>query len=145
MKICMLQPPCVYPGFIIQQQLISLSYGSVSVVLWPCEGVCSVAAGVTLDGALGVQVTQSPEDTNRKCSSYGETLTEEILLQRQVKKYVPWWVPHFETRWFYYNCSNSLWIVTPLWSESGQTEWNTTLFQRQVSTQFYNYPSKWNT
>lgn len=85
----MLLPPCVYPDLIIWQQLISLSYGSVSVVLWPCEGVCSAAAGRTLDGVLGVQVTLSLEDTNRKCSSYGETLTEEILLQLLVEEHDP--------------------------------------------------------
>lgn len=98
MKICVLLPQCVYPGLIIQQQLISLSYGSVSVVLWPCDGVYSAAAGGTLDGALGVQVTLSLDDPNRKSSSYGQTLTEEILLPLLVEEHVPRWVSHFETR-----------------------------------------------
>lgn len=87
----MLLPQCVYPGLNIWQQLTSWSYTCVSVPLWPCEGVCSAAAGGTLDGALGVQVTL-------KCSSYGETLTEEILLQILVEEHLPWWVSHFETR-----------------------------------------------
>lgn len=142
MKICMLLPQCVYPGLIICQQLISLSSRSVSAVLWPCEAVCSAAAGETLDGALGAQVTLSFEDTNRKCSSYRETLTEEILLQLLVEEHAPWWVSHFETRWVYYNSSNSLLIDTLIWSEPAQTEWNPTLFQRQVPTQFCDYPSK---
>lgn len=57
----------------------------------------------------------------------------------------PWWMPHFEARWFYYNGSYWLWIVTLLRSEPGQNEWKPTLFQREVSPQCYGYPSNWNT
>lgn len=35
-----------------------------------------------------------------------------------------------------------LWIVTLIWSEPEQTEWNPTLFQRQLCTQFCKYLTK---
>lgn len=118
------QRACPSKRHIIQRWYISLSYGSFSVVLWPCEGVCSHTAWGMLhgvDSVSGVQVTLSLQDMNKGCSPYGEALTEETHQRWLLKNMFLGGCLLLKPK-FYENCSYQSQIVILLQLEPGQSE-----------------------